>query len=211
MVDFTKLRIAVLATHGFEETELTEPVRSLRQAGARVEILAPASSREDAARLGIGPRRIQGFHHLDKTLSVPIDYYLDQPAAHSNGYDALILPGGPLNADRMRVESSVIKFVQETHAAEKPIAAICHAPWILISAGLVRGKVLTGYYTIRDDIRNAGGDWVDRASVIDGNWVTSRQTSDLASFDRDIIELLSRPTPMMSDEVRRTAARARIS
>jgi protease I len=211
MIDFTKLRIAVLATHGFEESELTEPVRAVRQAGAQVDIIAPASATEGAIRLGIDSRRIQGFHHFDRATSVPVDHYLEQEMAKPENYDGLILPGGALNADKMRAEPSVIKFVQEIQAAEKPMGIICHAPWILVSAGLVRGRTLTSYYTIQDDIRNAGGTWVNEACVMNENWVTSRQPSDLAAFNGGFLELLSRPLPLMSDDVRRSAARARIA
>jgi protease I len=211
MIDFTKLQVAVLATHGFEELELTEPVRAVRQAGAHVDVIAPASAREIASRLGISAGRIQGFQHFDRTISVPVDFYLDQALAEVEKYDGLILPGGTHNADAMRAEQSVLKFVQMIQASEKPIATICHAPWILISAGLVKGRTMTSYPTIQDDIRNAGARWVDRASVMDQNWVTSRRTSDLVDFNRDMLELLSQPIPMMSNEVRRTAARFRIS
>jgi protease I len=211
MVDFTKLRIAVLATHGFEELELTEPLRAVRQTGAQADILAPASARDESASLGIDSRRIQGFHHFDRTISVPVDLYLDQPMARAENYDGLILPGGAMNADKMRVEPDVIRFVQEIHGGEKPMGIICHAPWILISAGLVRGRTLTSYYTIQDDVRNAGGTWINQASVVDLNWVTSRQPSDLAAFNSGLIELLSNPAPMMSGEVRRAAARARFA
>jgi protease I len=137
-MDFTKLKIAVLATHGFEELELTEPLRAVRQAGAQVDVIAPASAREQTFSLGIDSKRIQGFHHFDKASSVPVDLYLDQAAAKAENYDGLILPGGALNADHMRVEDSVIRFVHDMNAAEKPMAIICHAPWILVSAGLVR-------------------------------------------------------------------------
>lgn len=211
MVDFTKLRIAVLATHGFEELELTEPLRAVMQAGAQVDVIAPASAREEATMLGIDSNRIQGFHHFNRTISVPVDHYLDQEMANPDNYQGLILPGGALNADKMRAEPTVIKFVQEIQAAEKPMGIICHAPWILISAGLVRGRTLTSFYTIKDDLKNAGGNWVDQSVVFDANWVTSRQPSDLAAFNSGIIELLSQPAPMMSDDVRRAAARARIA
>jgi protease I len=211
MVNFTQLRIAVLATHGFEEAELTEPVRAIRQTGAQVDIIAPVSAREEAFQLGVDERRIQGFHHFNKTTSVPVDFYLDQEMANPDRYQGLILPGGAMNADRMRAEPSVIKFVQLIHADEKPMGIICHAPWILVSAGLVRGRTLTSYYTIKDDIKNAGGNWVDQASVFDGNWVTSRQPDDLVAFNTGFIELLSTPSHMMSDEVRRAAARARFA
>lgn len=207
MTDFTKLRIAVLATHGFEESELTEPVRAAKQAGARVDILAPDSAREFEA----SPGRIQGFRGIEKTISVPVDGYLRNDMAKAEYYDGLILPGGVINSDLMRAEPDVIRFVQEIQEAEKTIAAICHAPWILISAGLVRGRRLTSVPNIRDDIKNAGGAWVDEASVMDKNWVTSRTPVDLPFFNRDMIELFSRPIPLMSEELRAIAARSRIA
>jgi protease I len=211
MVDFTKLRIAVLATHGFEELELTEPLRAVRQTGAQVDVIAPASAREEISQFGIDPQRIQGFQHFSRGVSVPVDLYLDQEMANPDNYQGLILPGGAMNADKMRSEPDVLKFVQQIQAAEKPMGVICHAPWILISAGLVRGRTLTSYYTIKDDIKNAGGNWVDQGAVFDGNWVTSRQPSDLVAFNSGIIERLSQPAPMMSDDVRRSAAQARIA
>lgn len=211
MVDFTRLRVAVLATHGFEELELTEPVRAVRQAGAKVEIIAPASARDESPRLGIAPGRILGFRHFERRLSVPVDLFLDSPAADPANYDGLILPGGALNADQMRADHDVIRFVREMHAFEKPMGIICHAPWILISAGIVRGRKVTSYHTIQDDLRNAGGEWIDQSAVIEGHWVTSRSSGDLAVFNSSLLELLSRPQPMMSEETRIISARARIA
>src|ERR671933_1984272 len=178
MADLSSLRVAVLATDGFEEAELTEPVRVLKETSARVEILSTKSG------------QIQAFRHHDKGTMVSVDRLLDQ--AKPSEYDAVLLPGGALNADTLRMGSKVQSFLQEMQQAGKPFAIICHAPWVLVSAGLVRGRTLTSYYTIQDDIRNAGGTWVDREVVVDDNWVTSRQPSDLAAFKRAMIELFSR-------------------
>jgi protease I len=200
MPNFNELRIAVLAGDGFEETELTEPVQVLKQIGAQVEIISPLPERP-LSRQG----RIQGFQHFEKSISAPVDRYLNDPFVIVDNYDALVLPGGALNADQLRTNQAVLKLVNEFQSTEKPIAAICHAPWILISAGIVRGRHLT------DDVKNAGGLWSDQAVVVDDNWITSRKTTDLPDLNRELIEILGRPAPLMSDDVRRAAARARIA
>jgi protease I len=177
------LHVAVLATDGFEEVELTEPVRALREAGARVTILSPR------------PGEIQATHNdLDKTIKIKVDRMIKD--ADPAEFDALHLPGGTVNADSMRMVPEVQAFIRAMQAAGKPISAICHAPWELVSTGLVRGRTLTSYHTLQDDIRNAGGRWEDREVVEDGNWVTSRQPSDLPAFNRAIIKLFARsPVP----------------
>lgn len=202
MIDFTQLKIAVIAADGFEESELLEPVRAVRSTGAKVEILAPPTS----GRSGM----IQAFQHLSRTIKVPLDHYLDEELAQPDRFDAVILPGGALSADQLRTESLVIRFVQRIKEEDKWIAAICHAPWILISAELIRGKTLTSYHSIKDDVRNAGGHWVDQEAVIDGRLLTSRRPDDLPAFSSRLIELLSRPQPMISAEAKHLMARARI-
>src|SRR5207245_2217161 len=139
--------VAVLATDGFEESELTEPVRALRNAGASVTIVA------------LKPGEIQGVKHHDKGKKVHVDRVIGDVTADE--FDGALLPGGALNADAMRVVPEVLTFLKSMQKTDKPIAAICHAPWELISAGLVRGRTLTSYHTIRDDITNAGGTWFD--------------------------------------------------
>jgi deglycase len=179
MSELTDFRVAVLATDGFEESELTEPVKALKDAGAQVTILS------------LKPGQIQGVRHdLDKTIKVNVDRALRDVSAEE--FDGVHLPGGTVNADGMRMAPEVQAFLRAMQVAGKPITAICHAPWELVSAGLVRGRTLTSYHTIQDDIRNAGGDWVDREVIKDGNWVTSRQPGDLPAFNRAIIELFSR-------------------
>ena len=179
MSELNGLRVAVLATDGFEDSELTEPVKALRQAGAQVTILAPK------------PGEIQGVRHdIDKTIKVTVDRIIKDTSAEE--FDAVHLPGGALNADAMRMVPEVQAFLRAMQDAGKPIAVICHAPWELVSAGLVRGRTLTSYHTIQDDIRNAGGRWVDREVVEDGNWVTSRQPSDIPAFNRAMLRLFSR-------------------
>ena len=172
------MRVAVIASDGFEESELTEPVRALREAGAKVDVISLKTG------------EIQAFRHHDKSIKVKVDRRLED--VRSSDYDGLLLPGGALNADALRIEKPVKMFVQEMESAGRPIAAICHAPWILISAGLAGGRTLTSYRTIQDDIRNAGGNWVDREVVVDRNLVTSRQPGDLPAFNREMIRLFAR-------------------
>jgi protease I len=173
------LRVAVLATDGFEEPELTEPVKALRQAGAQVTIVSPHAGEIQAVR-----------HDIDKTIKVKVDRTLSEVSADE--LDAVHLPGGCVNADSMRMVPEVQSFLRAMQDAGKPISVVCHAAWELVSAGLVRGRTLTSYHTIQDDIRNAGGNWVDREVVEDGNWVSSRQPSDLPAFNRAMIRLFSR-------------------
>ena len=178
MTELAGFRVAVIATDGFEEPELTEPVQALRDAGAEVMIVAPTRG------------EIQGFQHDTKSDKVKVDVMLRDVRAED--FDALHLPGGALNADALRMVPEMRSLLKAMQSAGKPLAAICHAPWELISAGLVRGRTLTSYYTIQDDIRNAGGKWVDRETVEDDNWITSRQPADLPAFNRAMVELFAR-------------------
>src|SRR5437660_10995728 len=180
MDKLTDFRVAVLATDGFEESELTEPVKALEDAGAQVTILS------------LKPGKIQGVRHdLDKTVKVNADRLIGDVSAEV--FDAVHLPGGTVNADSLRMVPEVQAFLRAMQDVGKPLTAICHAPWELVSAGLVRGRTLTSYHTLQDDVRNAGGNWVDREVALDGNWVTSRQPDDLPAFNRAMIALFSRP------------------
>ncbi len=174
------LRIAVIATDGVEDPELAEPVSALREAGARTELLS------------IRPGQIQAVRHdLQPTRQFSVDKTLDH--ANPADYDALLLPGGAINADRLRMEADVQSFINQIDEAGKPMAVICHAPWELISSGLARGRTLTGYRTIQDDLRNAGATWVDREVVVDGRLVTSRQPGDIPAFNREMLKLFAAP------------------
>lgn len=173
------LRVAILATNGFEEAELLEPRKALEAAGARTTVIAPKSG------------KIQGMKHDEKSQTVAVDSTLDK--ANASEFDAVLLPGGALNADALRVEQAAQKFVQDMNNARKPIAFICHAPWLLVSAGLTKGRTVTSYHTIQDDLRNAGAKWVDKEVVRDGNWVSSRQPTDIPAFNREMISLFSEP------------------
>jgi protease I len=179
MSQLTNCRVAILATDGVEETELTEPVRALKGAGADVTIVS------------LKRGQIQGVRHdLDKTVKIDVDRAIEDVSAED--FDAVHLRGGTVNADSLRFVPEVQAFLRKMQEAGKPIAAICHAPWELVSAGLVRGRRLTSYHSIQDDIRNAGGNWIDREVVEDGNWVTSRQPGDLPAFNRAMLNLFSR-------------------
>jgi protease I len=193
MSKLTGFRVAVLATNGFEETELTDPVQALRDAGAQVTIVSLKAG------------QIQGVRHdLDKTIMVKVDRAIRDVRVEE--FDAVHLPGGTVNADSMRMVPEVKAFLREMHDAGKPLTAICHAPWELVSTGLVRGRTLTSYHTIQDDISNAGGNWVDRPVVEDDNWVTSRQPDDLPVFNRAMIALFSRSvTPSRVQGTRKKA------
>ncbi|MGH2442901.1 MAG: type 1 glutamine amidotransferase domain-containing protein [Chloroflexota bacterium] len=179
MADLTDLRVAILATDGFEEPELTEPVQTLKAAGATVIIVS------------LQPGEIQGVRHdLNQTIKVKVDRAIGDVSPGE--FDAVHLPGGAINADRMRAVPDVQSFLRGIQDARKPMSVICHAPWELVSAGLVRGRTLTSYHTIQDDIRNAGGHWVDREVVEDDNWVTSRQPGDIPAFSRAMVDLFAR-------------------
>lgn len=177
MADLSKMRVAVIANDGFEEAELTEPVKALREAGAKPEVISPKSG------------KIQAFRHDTKTIQVDVDRTLDEVTPQE--YDAVLLPGGALNADSLRMVPKVQSFLKGMHEAGKPMAVICHAPWELISSGLAKGRTMTSYYTIQDDVRDAGATWVDQEVVVDGNLVTSRQPSDIPAFNREMLKLFS--------------------
>src|SRR5271156_845856 len=169
------LRVAILATDGFEEAELVKPRKALEEAGAKTTVIAPKSG------------EIQGFNHDERAEKVPVG--MELAAAKAGDFDAVLLPGGALNADALRVSQDAQKFVQEMDKAGKPIAVICHAPWLLISAGLTRGRKMTSYHTIQDDVRNSGADWEDAEVVRERNWVSSRQPDDIPAFNREMISL----------------------
>jgi protease I len=176
------MRVAILAAPDFEQAELVEPKKALEQAGAIVKIISPQAG------------EIQGVNHDVKADTFKVDMTLDQ--ANPDDFDAVMLPGGALNADSLRMEMKARNFVQRVQERGKPMAIICHAPWLLVSSNLVKGRTLTSYYTIQDDIRNAGGNWVDQEVVRDRNWVTSRSPKDLAAFNPAMIQLFSESRSM---------------
>ncbi len=176
------MRIAILATDGVEQVELAEPRKAFEDAGARTILIAP------------GPGKIQGMKHHDKADKLDVDMKLDD--VKPEDFDAVLLPGGALNADALRMNEKAREFVRAMDAAGKPFAIICHAPWLLVSAGLVKGRSMTSYHTIQDDMRNAGAQWSDKEVVIDRNWVMSRRPSDIQAFNREAIRLFAQKKSM---------------
>ncbi len=168
-------KIAIIATHGVEEVELVKPREALEQAGAETELLS------------VEQGEIQAMNHdLEPADTFPVDKSVAR--ASTDDYDGLILPGGTVNADQLRVASDVTSFVTDYFKAGKPVGAICHGPWTLVEADLVRGRTLTSWPSLQTDIRNAGGEWVDKEVVVDEGLVTSRKPDDLPAFCAKIVE-----------------------
>lgn len=172
-------RVAAVMTEGFEQVEFTEPKHALEGEGARVEIVAPSGSSE-----------VQGFNHADKADKFAVDATFSD--ANPDDYDAVLLPGGVFNSDQLRADKEAQKFVRAIDEANKPIAVICHGAWLLISAGVVRGRTLTAYHTLEDDIDNAGGNWADGSAVEERNWVSARNPDDLPDFCEAMVRLFTR-------------------
>lgn len=175
------LRVAVLAADGFEQVELTQPVSALEKQGAEVDILS------------LEEGKIRGVHGLARGRNFAVDRTIR--ASSPDEYDALLLPGGLKSPDVLRQSEDVRDFVRSMETAGKPIAMICHAPWILISSGVIAGRRLTSWPGIQDDVRNAGAHWIDGAKVRDGNWVSSRDPGDLPQFIEGMIDLFAESTP----------------
>ena len=167
-------KVAVLATDGFEQVELTKPVEALKAAGAEVEVVSPKGG------------EIQGYQHHDKGDKVRVDRELAQ--ADAADYDAIVLPGGVINPDQLRLEPKAIDFIRAFAQASKPIAAICHGPWTLINAEAVEGRKMTSWPSLEADLKNAGAEWVDQEVVVDRGLVTSRNPDDLPAFCEKMIE-----------------------
>lgn len=184
--DLKGKRVAILATDGVEEVELTEPREALERAGARTMLVAPSSAHPSDASAGTPKRAIRAWQHDHWGSEIPIDVSLED--ARAGDFDALMLPGGVMNPDRLRMDARAVEFVRAFFIAAKPVAAICHAPWMLVEADVVRGRTLTSWPSLRTDVRNAGGDWVDREVVTDEGLVTSRKPDDIPSFNRKMIE-----------------------
>lgn len=170
-------RVAILVTDGFEQAELTGPRDALEKAGIRTAIL----SREAG--------RVTGWNHTSPADSFAVDQTF--AAANAADYDALLLPGGVVNGDNIRMDEAAQALVRDAAAAGKPIAVICHGPWLLVSAGLVDGRTLTSWPSLADDLRNAGAHWVDRPVVVDGALISSRKPDDIPAFSQALIEALS--------------------
>jgi protease I len=172
--DLQGKKFAILATDGFEQSELTEPLRALRSVGAEAHVVAPKGG------------KIQGMEHHEKGKRVDVDKTIDQVKA--DDYDGLVLPGGVANPDSLRTMPHAVAFVRAFFDARKPIAAICHGPWTLIEADAVRGREVTSWPSLKTDLKNAGASWVDREVVVDNGLVTSRKPDDLPAFCAKMIE-----------------------
>ncbi len=164
----------LVAQEGIEEVELTRPWQAVKDAGGSPELVAP----EDG--------EVQAFEHLDKSSTYPVDKSLDD--AQASDYDGLVLPGGVANPDQLRTDERALDFVREIFGAGKPVGVICHGPWTLVEADLVRGRKLTSWPSLQTDIRNAGGEWVDEQVVVDQGLVSSRKPDDLDAFCSKIVE-----------------------
>lgn len=171
------LKIAILATDGFEQSELTEPRKALEEAGADTEIVSPKDG------------RIRGWKMKEWGDEVAVDQPLS--SADPKDYDALVLPGGVINADALRMQPEAVRFVKAFFDADKPVGVICHAPWTLIESGAARGHKLTSWPSLKTDLTNAGASWVDQEVVVDGKLVTSRKPDDLPAFNREITKLFA--------------------
>lgn len=174
-------QVAIVATHGFEESELTEPLRQLREAGATVHVVSPVEG------------RIQAFRHFEKGEEIAVDLQIGN--ALPADYDAVVIPGGLFNPDKLRVNRMVLDFVRTMSGTGKTVGAICHGPWVLINADVAKGRRLTSFGSIRKDLENAGATWVDEEVVVDRRLVTSRTPADLPAFCAALIKEIAGPAP----------------
>lgn len=171
-------KVAILATDGFEQAELLKPREALQQAGAETQVVSPKDD------------RIKGWEFTDWGDEVSVDLPLNK--ARAGDFDALLLPGGVINPDRLRMEPKAVAFVKAFFDEGKPVAAICHGPWSVIEAGAARGRKIASWPSLKTDVRNAGAEWVDKEAVVDGNLVTARKPDDIPAFNRAMIELFSK-------------------
>jgi len=169
--------IAILVTDGFEQVEMTEPRNALNRAGAKTILISPRAG------------EVQGMNHSEKGDKFKVDQTLASVA--SDDFDALLLPGGVANPDRLRTIPDAVKFVSSFVKEQKPIAAICHGPWMLVETGALRGRTLTSWPSLKTDVINAGANWVDREVVVDGNLVTSRKPEDISAFNEKLLKVFS--------------------
>lgn len=169
--------IAILVTDGFEQSEFTEPKKALEQAGAITKVISDKHG------------QVQGFHHGSKADLFDVDLIFSE--TDSKDFDAVVLPGGHVNAGRIREIQHAQNFVKSMQADGKPISVICHGAWLLVSVGLVKGRTLTSHPSLQEEVRKAGGNWVDQEVVVDGNWVSSRKPADLPAFNQKTIEVIA--------------------
>ena len=174
MATLTGKKVAILTENGFEEVELTSPKKALEDAGAEVEIVSPQKE------------KVKAWSHDHWSIEVPVDVNVED--ADPNEYDALMVPGGVLNPDKMRMNEKCVRFAQHFLETGKPVAAICHGPQLLIETGLIDGRNMTSYSSVKTDLMNAGASWIDREVVVDNGLVTSRSPKDLDAFNKKMIE-----------------------
>ena len=174
MAQLSHKKVAILVEDGFEQIELTSPKAALEAAGAQTFIISPKSD------------KVKGWEHTKWGQEFPVDVAIEQ--AKADNYDALLLPGGVMNPDKLRTNKKAVQFVRSFFEQGKPVAAICHGPWMLVEADVVEGRMVTSYPSIQTDLKNAGANWVDKEVVVDGGLVTSRKPDDLPAFNRKLVE-----------------------
>lgn len=174
MADYQGKKVAILTEHGFEQVELTSPKEALEKAGVTVHVISPQKD------------KVKGWDHDKWGIEVPVDVLLDE--ANPADYDALVLPGGVMNPDSLRTNRKAVAFAEHFLNSGKPLAAICHGPQLLIETGLLEGRKMTSYHSLKTDLRNAGADWADREVVVDKGLVTSRTPKDLEAFNKKMLE-----------------------
>jgi protease I len=175
------MKVAILVDNGFEQVELTGPRDALRAAGAETRVVSPESG------------KVRGWNHTEWGDEIPVDIELAQ--AQPVAFDALLLPGGVINPDKLRMKPEAVEFARDFFHNNKPVAAICHGPWMVIEAGAARGRRIASWPSLKTDLRNAGAEWVDAEVVVDGNLVTSRKPDDIPAFNREVIALFARSRP----------------
>jgi protease I len=183
--------VAILATDGFEQSELMKPKKALEEAGAITQVVSPAG------------KKIKGWDKKDWGQEVDVDVTLK--SADPAKYDALLLPGGVMNPDHLRMDPDAVRFVKHFFEHAKPVAAICHGPWMLVEAGAARGRTITSWPSLKTDIRNAGGTWVDEETVVSNGVVTSRNPGDIPAFNREMINLFSKSANVTGRSERKVA------
>lgn len=169
-------KVAILATDGFEQVELTDPKKNLEAAGAKVDVLS------------LKDGEIKGWDHTNWGKKVKVDHVVTSVKAAD--YDALVLPGGQINPDILRTNKNAVAFVKQFAESGKPVAAICHGPWTLVEAGVVKGRTMTSWPSVHTDLQNAGAHWVDKEVVVDGNFITSRKPEDIPAFSESLISAI---------------------
>ncbi|RIK40029.1 MAG: protease [Chloroflexi bacterium] len=167
-------KIAILVEDGFEQVELTSPRQALENAGAQTDIVSPKQD------------QVKGWNHTNWGDTFQVDVPIER--AKANNYDALLLPGGVMNPDKLRMNKQAVQFVRDFFEQKKPVASICHGPWMLVEAGVVQGRKVTSYPSLQTDLKNAGANWVDQEVVVDQGLVTSRNPNDLPAFNRKLVE-----------------------